>query len=575
MLKNVVLAAAAVTALIALGSCGSQNVGTTGPNFSNGNAVSSAFKLDVIDNTFDYGATAQDLSLAVSTETDTHVVVDVKATGAEGLKGLYFKVEYDANKYRPMIVEPTSAMGDKDNMIKLMAIERPGLMQYGQTLIHQDYQVGFTGTATLAQISFRKEATPAQRATSTALTDAASAVTTLAFDGVDKLTWSYAFKGDYGQDGTVSVADLQPLGANLNAVSPGGAGTPFPYTDAKSQIDGDSNGVLAITDLQSIGAGINGKADVFNGFHIYSSAAASDYPSPPTAANGAGATDIGSVAVSGAVNIAQKSSQRLTYEFTVPAPVANDVYWIRPQDGTGANGIASGFVGGNPADLPALSLAPATPALSGSGTQADPYVFDKTLTYNFVLLDKPGGVDVTTDANTVFTVTPSSTGTFGTNNGILDLDDTIAGTLDFTVTATYNGTPNSSATNIYGHIGAVVTPAPVIDKDPADNDWATVTGDGSDDNNAYILRTAAFNDTYSLTFSLQATAGAGGAVLLNSDLDWDAFPPFAVSDPAAFTADATAGTFQVWEFTSGYVFAQDASNQNSNNLYIAVNSLPN
>lgn len=572
MLKFVFLAVTAA-ALLALGSCGTNNATSVDPDFGNGNNTASSFQLDVMDETFDFGATAQDLTLAVSAETDTHVVVDVVATGAQGLKALYFALEYDPAKYQPMVVEPTDAMGDKADLLRLMAVERPGRMQYGQTLVHQEYQVGFTGSATLAQVSFRKDLVNLVRGTSTPPgPQPASQVTTLEFDGVDQLTWYYAFQGDYGQDGVVSVSDLTPLGANFNEVAPGGLNTLFPIDSVESQVDGDSNGGLFITDLTPIGANI-GK-DALGGFHVYASSTAADYPSPVTASNGAGATDLGSVLVSAADNVGAKVTQRLAFTFTVGAPVANDVYWVRAVDSAGAPGIASNFAGGDPSNFPALSLDPLTPADSGAGTQANPYLDDADTTdYNFILLDAPGGNDVTGDAKTVFSVTPASAGTFTGN--VLD----VTGSGSFFVSATYDGIPNHPSTNIYFTIGGAPPAAkPFIQPDDADADWATVVGTGVDLTNAYILRTDTFNSTYTMEFTLKATENnAAGNLLVNSALNWDCFPPFVVSNAAAFTDDATAGTFSVWNFSDGYLFAQDptqaAPNDVSNQLWVGVLSL--
>jgi hypothetical protein len=577
MLKHKLLIIIAGLALLALGSCGTSNIGTGGPGLGGAHGVAD-FHLDVMPETYDFGATASDVYLSIDPkmQTDTHVVVDVNVEGAQGLKTLYFNLQYDPALYRPMVVEPTTAMGDKANLLTLMGVIAPGHLQYGQTLVHQDLQVGLTGTATVAQISFRKESDTALRGTSAPPDSNLSRITSLTFDGVDTLTWFYAFQGDYGQDGEVSVADLTPLGQNFKEISPAGLPNPFPITMAESQVDGDNNGQCNINDLTWIGQNLGKNA--LGGFHVFRSANQADAPTTATGPNGAGAAEIGVVQVGDALNLAQKSTERLRYEFTIAAPVANDFYWVRPFDSNGAAGIASNVAGGNPAALPALSLT--TAAESGSGTAADPYVFLDTTNYTFTLLDAPGGNDVSTDPLTTFNVSVPAAGTFTGN--VLDVAAGFQG--DFVVTGTYNGNQNHNSSDIYVHVGTVVPGnTPVIDKDPADPDWTGVTGDGQTEATAYILHTSTFNpdsadaDTfYDLVFSLQATDGPGGAVIPNANLDWDCFPPFCVAD---FTTYSTTGTFQAWDFTSGYLFAQDPAQPGapgkSNDLHVAVQSLPN
>jgi hypothetical protein len=333
------------------------------------------------------------------------------------------------------------------------------------------------------------------------------------------------------------------------------------------------------------------KQRISGGYHIYHSLDQADYPSGATAANGGGAAEIGSaVALSTAVG--DPTTDRLHFSVAVPAPVANDWYWVRPDDGSGALGIASVIVGGNPANLPALSL---TSPPSGAGTAASPYMLTAGNSYTFQLLDKPGGSDVSTPAApavSTFFATPSSADlSFAAN--VLTVGAAYTGT--FHVSATYDddgpgpdgALQNHPSSDVYCQVGNPNPGnAPTIDKDPTDANWTNVTGTGADDANAYILHTSTFNPdsnsdgAYDLTFKLGAwstSAKTGNPDLTNSDLDWSAFPPFVPFDAAALTADGTAGTFQAWDFSDGYIFAQDPTNPGtpgkSNSLYVAVQSL--
>jgi len=58
MLKQTLLAVITATALLALASCGTNNSTSLNPDLNNGNAAVSSFALDVMDETFDYGAAA-------------------------------------------------------------------------------------------------------------------------------------------------------------------------------------------------------------------------------------------------------------------------------------------------------------------------------------------------------------------------------------------------------------------------------------------------------------------------------------------------------------------------------------
>jgi hypothetical protein len=582
MLKNKLFVAAAGLALLALGSCGTNNVGGNSPQIPG--HTSSAFQVDVQDSTYALGGSTANVYTTIdnSPQMDKdHVVVNINVDGAAGLKSLYLTLKYDPSQYRAQVVQPTKLMGDGASLLSMYAPTTPGTLEYGQVLVNPDYQVGLNGGGIVAQVSFLKQPEYVFRKVSVAGPPAApsSKITDLAFDGTN-LTWTYTQLGDYDQNGETNPSDLTPIAQHFKEASPGGVGTPWPKTAVQSIIDGDSNGEINPSDITPIAQ--NFKCSTLGGLHVYRSASAGDYPATPSAPNGAGATEATAAAglmPTDAANYANRSTERLVYSFPVPSPVANESYWVRGKDTAGALGIASNEVGGDPTALPALSMdTVATPPVSGTGTQVDPYLLTNGNSYNFKLLDTPGGADVTTDPNTVFIVTPTGAGTWAGN--ILTVDGTFNG--DYTITATYNGVANHSSSNVYATSGVPAQTVAIM-KDPADNDWATVTGTGADDPNAYVLHTSTFNPdadsngAYDLTFSLAATKGGNAAP--NADLDWAGFPPFLPFDPAAFTADATAGTFQVWQFSDGYLFAQDPAQPGaqgkSNSLYVAVNSLSN
>ena len=576
MLKNKLFVAVAALALLALGSCSTANVGTSAPVLPD--HATSAFQVQVLDGTYDFGASAKGVyaTLDPSPQLDKdHVVLNLHVDGAQGLKNFFVRVKYDPTQYRAMVVQPTKLMGDASSLLSLYVPDGKGNLDYGQTLVNEDYQVGFTGSGIMAQVSFTKQPELIARHVSAVADKPLSAVNNLVFDGANTLTWSFANQGDYDQNGSVGIADITGLGKHFNH-STNGAG-PFPWTSSDSASDGNNDGACTINDLTPLGANLN--KSILGGYHVYHSASAADYPATALGANGAGAADLGVVAFSTAAG--DRNVVRVTFTSNVAAPVANDFYWVRPDDGAGAIGIASNLVGGNPAALPALSLnTGVSPAQSGSGTQADPWIMLDTNNYTYTLLDTPGGTDKSTDPGTTFVVTPSTAGTFTAN--VLDIATGFTG--DFTVTASFNGVFNHPSSNQYSHVGGVLPGnQPNIIKDPTDGNWTNVTGTGADDTNAYVLHTSTFNPdadsngSYDLTFKLAATSGVGGAAIPNANLDWSAFPPFVPFDAAAFTADATAGTFQAWQFSDGYLFAQDPAQPGapgkSNSLYVSVQSL--
>ncbi len=578
MIKTQLATFGALLSVAVVAACGSQSGSPSGAVGSMTPRSGSGFTAQVMDESFALGGSIQDVSCTVSADTTTHVVVDIRASGAQDLKALYLTLNYDKTLYAPVVVEPTTALGDKHNLLSLMAPGQPGTLQYGEVLVNPDYQLGFSGNAVMAHVSFRKSAVLPVRSVSTPPRAAAAALKDMKFEGSDKLTWSYCAPGDYDQNGVVNIADLTPISKHFHETSPDGPGHPFPFDSAQSIVDGDSNGEINLSDLQPLSKNLG--IDVLGGFRVFTSATEADSPSAPDAPNGAGAMEVTAapLGIDAASNSADRSTKRLTFGVTLTAKVADQFYWVRPYDGLGNAGIASILHPTNVA-LPVGVDASATQPESGTGLLTDPYVLKGDKTYAFKLTDNADGSDLTTDPGTKFIVTPPAAGSFTGN--VLSLDQTYDG--DLTVGALFNGLPEDDGSNVYCSAQSVPPGPIVIDKDPADSNWTDVTGDGTDDPHAYDLHTPTFNPdfdangSYDMTFTLLATRGVGGPVIPNADLDWSSYPPFVPFDPAAFTADATAGTLQAWAFTDGYLFAQDPADPTlsgrSNFLYVVVQSL--
>lgn len=199
--KTVFGVIAVLLVLLCLG-CSTKNVGL----LDDPGRDASRFTLNVDTATFFDGASAEGIYISTE-ELDTHVLVNVNASGATGLKALYFELEYDPDTYRPMTVAPTDAMGSLSDMLTLQVLRDRGSVHYGQVLTNPDWRVGATGDVTLATVSFRKEPCPPTRMVSAAPSKEGGRPV-LTYDSVaTDLNWHFASLGDYNQDGEVGVSE--------------------------------------------------------------------------------------------------------------------------------------------------------------------------------------------------------------------------------------------------------------------------------------------------------------------------------------------------------------------------------
>jgi hypothetical protein len=319
-------------------ACGSSNSSVGA--LSDQQRVTTGFNLNILPDPTITGSTAKNFDMSTE-DRGQEVLVSVNATGASNLKALYFEMTYDARHYRPISVDASKAMGVKADLVSLQILSEPGKVTYGQVLTNWESRTGFSGDATIASIRFKKMSAEVLRTIST-VPDNLGSQSTLAWDsGTHTLSWYYHNTGDYNQNNLVGIDDLTPLGAHwLEAATP----PPFPESSVLSVIDGDENGLLNIGDLTPIGA--NWQKTAAGGYNVYKSATQADYPSPPTGANGATTVLLGNVAFNAATGTA---ADRKHFTFVVAAPVANDYYWVRPNDlagGLGNNGIASTIADG-------------------------------------------------------------------------------------------------------------------------------------------------------------------------------------------------------------------------------------
>jgi len=227
---------------------------------------------------------------------------------------------------------------------------------------------------------------------------------------------------------------------------------------------------------------------------------------------------------------------------------------------------------GRPADPPDLYFHASSgqegfiltnPPEFGTGTAGDPYIVDTATVYVFAVYDASDG-DVSTDVNTMYTVSKGSAGSMGAGVNTLDITDGFEG--DFNVSATYNGA-NTMPPAIF--LRVPLTPGLYILPNLDDLDWAGVAGSGVAGDPYICSVLDGFNTDFSLAFDLRANSladGSGTEIDVNT-LTWAADPPFI----ATFVAP---GSFTVNQYTNGRVLAQDAGLNFSNDLFIVSQMLP-
>jgi hypothetical protein len=547
---------AALLVLSVAFGCSTLNIGGS----STPDRQASGFSLHVWDDSYIDGASAQAFNLAVD-DYGQSVIVNINVAGAQGLKALYCDLAYDATQYRPVNSEATDALGPKADILRLHVFKEAGKVYYGQIIANPQWHTGFTGSATVAQVMFRREPALGVRTVSAVPTND-FARTDLTWDnGTGTLSWRYFSRGDYNQDTLVTLSDLTAIGQNFGVESPAGAPNPWPVADKLSVVDGNGNGLIELADIQPIGANFGNQV---TGYNVYHSLDPADYP----ATNGEAADPtkrFDAVPTVLTPTVPAPPTERRLLTYVVSAPVLNDYYWVRPTDNTN-DGTPSNLLNSNPANAPQLALVE-SPMPSGSGTAADPYVVAVSTDYRLELTDPTAGnAHIENAAGTVWTVALATEGTIATAADHATLSVDAAATGDFNVSVTYNGNP-SNPTALYFHIpggggGLEILP------DPADTNWSSVTGTGSVAD-PYVWDHPA---DYALTYDMVADdlVGPGGNDIPVGSLTWDAMPPF-----IAEWAAGPLPPFKVNTFTAGKVFADQAAPPlASNDVYIEVHDLP-
>jgi len=248
--------------------------------------------------------------------------------------------------------------------------------------------------------------------------------------GTYYLEWTYQNTGDNDLNSEVNISDLTPIGTYFQAKL-GDANW-----DEAQAADGDGNGEVNISDVTPVGLNYT---NYVKEYIVYSSPSIDDHPARNNGENGPGVGQIGVVnygappSTSG-IRLASATG-KVTLRFELASPPANAYFWVRPAGNAGDHeGVASIAGGGNPAELPVLSLT--NPPSEGSGSLHDPYLLQAGQGYTFALHDPLAG-EVTSEPATRFLLTDRYAGEM--TEGVLNLHPRYSG--DFAVQALYLDKP--------------------------------------------------------------------------------------------------------------------------------------
>lgn len=361
--------------------------------------------------------------LDVKTATDGADVI-VQASGMQSLRSIYFELSYNPESYQPDIVDP-GRLDSAGQTLVLSLLDEPGVVRFGQVLLHPREQSGISGDGVLATVHFKLRRAGEPTSSVVRIASAAPATnasrTILGWDsGAMTLGWEYYNQGDYNQDGAVGLTDLTPLGVHFGETGP------FSKFDAISVVDGNSDQAINLADLAPIG--INFGCNALGGYQVFETTDKGQYPVGNDDASLISA--LSTQAFNTYTNDPQFS--RLHFQANVLAPVPQAYYWVRPADNHAHPGTPSNLAGGPPAALPAFSLT--DPPALGSGADWDPYRVGATQMYHLKLQDPVDG-DVTLSPDTAYFVTSPEMATIDKASGTITTGEYFIGT--YIVMASY------------------------------------------------------------------------------------------------------------------------------------------
>jgi len=286
------------------------------------------------------------------------------ARDARGLKALYYELQFDGTRFEALSAVPCSDFADPLAAPYLAVETGPGRLSAGQVLPNHPLRAGHSGSLELARIRLRQlepadprravrqsntageyprllslplQAAVALRHATSAPTSDDSAARLSLDNGAARLSWSYYNAGDADQNSEVNIADLTPLGANLNALGP------FDEASALSAADCDHNAEINLADLSVIGANFGNRVDSYS---VFSSTSLSDIPP----SNDYQGSLLPAASVLFADRLPTTPAERLRFEFELGTLPAGTYFWVRPLSGLEA-GTPSNIVDSSGAEL--------------------------------------------------------------------------------------------------------------------------------------------------------------------------------------------------------------------------------
>ncbi len=320
-----------------LAGCG----GGGAPEFSRERATA-GFSVTPIADAALGGSAARDLALELAPGADScgTLAVEVRSAGGRDVRAAYFTLRYDATRYTWLRGTSGPALSNcaaAGQLLELYALRQPGVVECGLLVPDCARRTGSSSPGVLATLYFAPRPTPPCGKIACQPPDNAASKPTLDFNGSNTLQWRFYNQGDYNQNGTVGITDLTPLGIRFGqtVTYPGEVDT------AQAVVDGNSNGIINIADVMPIGANFGKNAG--RGWNIYACSTAADYPVNWNDLNGS-AVFLDRVAVTAYDPSTAPATDRLLYMYTIATPVPGDVYWVRPLDNDGKEGMASNYV---------------------------------------------------------------------------------------------------------------------------------------------------------------------------------------------------------------------------------------
>jgi len=357
------------------------------------------------------------------------------STAEGGTQAAYFTVAYDARRWSLQLAQagPAWLQDQGGQLLELYVTSEAGRVYCGQCLANWDRRRGLSSGGVIATLTFADRPAAAAPRVTASPPDAAASQAHAAWDaGAGTLRWRYYNQGDYDQNGEVNIADITPLGLYFQQL----LNYPADENTVQAVADGDGNGEINLADITPIGS--NFGKDCLLGWHVYSCNDPAQYPAGPTDDNGT-AVQAAQLYLSDYDPNMSPWTERLLYQVTIAAPNPGDVYWVRPVDSDGVEGIASNFTPSAANQPPVAVIASHGGAGDGtSGTAPHFLEFDGSSSYDpdgdlITSYDWDFESDGTVDANGPQVSHVFSTGSYSVSLAISD--GTLTGTSTLAIQA--------------------------------------------------------------------------------------------------------------------------------------------